>query len=116
MRFFTKPLVLGTLFFLYMVLYIGITHVQTIKKINTIKALNDQHISRDSIRNTLRKGIAELKDTHDITILCKQLNLIKPENALVFEIHGKGIPNFNGAFFFDTLSNRVKLVYINEFK
>jgi hypothetical protein len=116
MRFFTRPLVLGSLFFLYLVLYIGIAHILTIKKITTVKALHGQQIAKDSISKTLKKGITELSDSHDITIYCKQLNLSKPENTVLFALHGKGIPNFNGAIFYDTLSKRVEYVYINEFK
>lgn len=116
MRFFTKPLVLGSLFLLYMVIYIGIAHVITINKISTVKALQGQQIAKDSISKTLKKGIRELRDSNDITIFCKQLNLIKPENTVLFALHGKGIPNFNGAIFYDTLSKRVEYVYINEFK
>ena len=116
MRFFTRPFVLGSFFLLYMVLYIGIAHAITIKKITTVKALQGQQIAKDSIRKTLKKGITELKDSHDIAIFCKQLNLIKPENSVLFALHSKGIPNFNGAIFYDTLSNRVEYVYINEFK
>jgi hypothetical protein len=44
------------------------------------------------------------------------LNLIKPDNTVLFALHVKGIPNFNGAIFYDTLSKRVEHVYINEFK
>jgi hypothetical protein len=99
-----------------MVLYIGISHTITLKKITTVKALQGQQISKDSISKTLKKGISELRDSSDITIFCKQLNLIKPVNTVLFALHGKGIPNFNGAIFYDTLSKRVEYVYINEFK
>lgn len=116
MRFFTRPVVLVVLLLLYMVLYISIAHAITKKKITSVKALHGQQVSKDSIRRTLRKGITELKDSHDISIFCKQLNLIKPENSVLFALHGKGIPNFNGAIFYDTLLKRVEYVYINEFK
>jgi hypothetical protein len=98
-----------------MVLYIGIAHTITIKKITTVKALQGQQIAKDSVSKTLKKGIRELRDSHDITIFCKQLNLVQPENTVLFSLHGKGIPNFNGAIFYDTLLKRVEYVYINEF-
>lgn len=116
MKFFTRPIVLGSLFVLYLVLYIGIAHAITVNKISTLKALQGQQIAKDAVSKTLKKGIRELTDTNDITRFCKQLNLTKPENTAVFSLHGKGIPNFNGALFYDTLSKRVEHVYINEFK
>ncbi len=116
MNFLTRPIVLGCFFLLYLVLYIGIAHAITVNKITTLKALQGQQIAKDSISKTLKKGIRELTNSNDITTFCKQLNLTKPENTALFALHGKGIPNFNGALFYDTLSKRVEYVYINEFK
>lgn len=103
-------------FIVYTIAYISLSHLQTIKKLNSLKELNSTVKTRDYLYKTYHKSIEELKDPKEIFRFTKYINASIPSHSTVYKVNGKGIPYFYCLIIQDTLSNKISSVSVKEMK
>jgi hypothetical protein len=101
---------------IYTVVYISIQHHITINKLKVLYSIDDKTLSRDELRKKIPKGLSELNNNKEIAFFTKFMDISNSEDAVLYKINGKGIPNYYGVIVFDTVKNHVKKLYIHELK
>lgn len=104
------------LLIVYTILYISISHVLTVKRINSLMHLKGTTISQKDFKKKIPKSFHVLKDSIEIKKFSEYMNVQVPENVSVIKVSGKGIPYFYGLLLYDTLKKEVIDVSLKEMK
>lgn len=103
-------------FIVYTAIYISLSHLQTINKINSIKELNCKVKTRDYLDKIYRKSIEELRDPKEISRFSEYMSTSIPSHATIYKVNGKGIPYFYCLIIQDASSKKIVNVSVKEMK
>lgn len=98
----------------YTIIYIIVSHLLTVSRMNSLRELNGMSFNQDHLNQRLHKSYSILNDKKEITNFSNFMNITIPENAKLYKISGKGLPYYYGAIVLDTLNNKVIEVTLKE--
>jgi hypothetical protein len=98
----------------YTIIYIAVSHVLTVGKMNSLRELNGISLNRDQLNKRLHKSYSELKNKEEGIRFSKFMGINVPENSTLYKITGKGIPYYYGAIVLDTINNKIINVTLKE--
>lgn len=100
----------------YTLLYISISHVQTVKKMDSLRHLKGTIISQSDLKKKIPKSIHFLKDSLEIRKFSEYMKMQVPENVSVIKVSGKGIPYYYGLILYDSLKREIIDITLKEMK
>ncbi len=100
----------------YTLLYISLSHILTIKKMDSLRHLKGTTISQNDLKKKIPKSFHFLNDSLEIRKFSEYMKVQVPENVSIIKVSGKGIPYYYGLILYDTLKREIKDVSLKEMK